>query len=151
MLGKYKKLHQNLETERAGYPWTLKEDADLMKFVENRVSIDEIAKNHKRTKTAIKARIIKNAIEIMKHQNISIEEISEKVSIPIEEIKNELNNFSRKSSNKTDDNLTQILNVLSEMNNTFKMMLYFNFLEKFCNNDAFKYIIMIHLFIKNKI
>ena len=58
---KESKSKQNLP-ENAGKPWFPKDDAELLKLYKAGVSVTEIAKQYKRTKGAIRARLVRLGI-----------------------------------------------------------------------------------------
>lgn len=93
-------LREMPETMNAGLKWTEEEDKQLMEEVSDGYNIDVIANNHKRTTVGIKTRIMRNAINMLKENNMTIEEVSELVNIPI----NELYNYKKKLENKETKN-----------------------------------------------
>ena len=80
------KMRDNPETSRVGMKWTTEEDTQLMESVYNQESFADIATTLKRTKTAIRSRIIQHAIVLMKSENITTEEVSKRVHISEDEI-----------------------------------------------------------------
>lgn len=79
-------LRNNPDTSRAGMKWTESENTELMERAVQGMNIDEIAKTHKRTVTGVKARIMSNALTMMKSQNMTMEEASIYVHIPLDEL-----------------------------------------------------------------
>ena len=57
-----KKLRENPDTSRAGLKWDESEDENVLNKVKSGMSVDDIAKNLKRTANSIKTRIIMNAV-----------------------------------------------------------------------------------------
>lgn len=83
-----KKLRDNPDTSRAGLKWDDGEDDKMLAKIKEGVSIDEIAKELKRTTGSIKTRIIMNAVTkidtddadtdtILKEYNISQDDIND--------------------------------------------------------------------------
>lgn len=54
---------KNPSTENAGKPWSAKDDGNLIEMYENGTSITEIAAYYKRTKGAIRSRLVKLGLE----------------------------------------------------------------------------------------
>ena len=54
---------KNPSTENAGKPWSSKDDENLIEMYENGASITEIAAHYKRTKGAIRSRLVKLGLE----------------------------------------------------------------------------------------
>jgi repressor of nif and glnA expression len=57
-----KKLRENPDTSRAGLKWDDSEDENVLSKLKGGMSVDDIAKNLKRTANSIKTRIIMNAV-----------------------------------------------------------------------------------------
>ena len=57
-----KKLRENPDTSRAGLKWDDSEDENVLSKLKSGMSVDDIAKNLKRTANSIKTRIIMNAV-----------------------------------------------------------------------------------------
>jgi repressor of nif and glnA expression len=83
-----KKLRENPDTSRAGLKWDESEDENVLNKVKSGMSVDDIAKNLKRTANSIKTRIIMNAVtqieedtknkaKIMKDLKVSEADITE--------------------------------------------------------------------------
>lgn len=60
--GKAEKSRKPL-TENAGKPWTSEDDGNLIEMYEDGISITEIAAHYKRTRGAIRSRLVKLGIE----------------------------------------------------------------------------------------
>ena len=70
-------LRKNEETSRVGKKWTVEEDEELMKELNDKKSYEEIALNHKRTIGGIKSRVICNILYLhYKDKSKTIEELS---------------------------------------------------------------------------
>jgi len=79
-----KELKNKLETSNAGSRWSDEEHEQLLEEIKNNKSYEDIAIEHKRTITAIKARVVCNIIfPIYNIDEIEskIDEISEKYNI----------------------------------------------------------------------
>lgn len=79
-------LRDNPDTARAGMKWTEEEDVELMERAVSGMDIDDIAKTHKRTVTGVKSRIMSNALAIAGGNNMTLEDVSNHVHIPLEEL-----------------------------------------------------------------
>lgn len=79
-------LRENPDTARAGMKWTESENTELMERAVQGMNIDDIAKAHMRTVTGVKARIMANALAMMESNDMTLEEASMYVHIPLEEL-----------------------------------------------------------------
>lgn len=120
---------ENEETARAGLKWEQEELDQLMAMVADKVSTVDIAKSLQRTEGSIRTRLILNGITKMESDNITMEEASEYINIPVTDIKEYLDKKSlrderrqkKAASPKTPNNVTNadIYNLL--MNISKKM------------------------------
>lgn len=120
---------ENEETARAGLKWEQEELDQLMAMVVDKVSTVDIAKSLQRTEGSIRTRLILNGITKMESDNITMEEASEYINIPVTDIKEYLDKKSlrderrqkKAASPKTPNNVTNadIYNLL--MNISKKM------------------------------
>ena len=83
---RYTNLRENPDTARAGMPWTTEEDAELMERVTSKMDMENIAKAHNRTISGIRSRIMTNAMKMMETNNMSMEDVSKHVRVPLEEL-----------------------------------------------------------------
>ena len=67
-------------------PYTLDEDNLIFKYIENNISIVDIAKKIQRSVSSITTRLKKIAINMVKNNELSFNEVSEIVKIPAEVI-----------------------------------------------------------------
>jgi hypothetical protein len=74
------------ETARVGHRYSVQNDVEIMEQAARGVSITAIAKQQKRTPQAIRARIIRNALQIMKRETCSLEEISRRYHIDMKRL-----------------------------------------------------------------
>jgi hypothetical protein len=58
-------MRSNPETSRAGLPWTSEEDEQLSKEINDNTNINDIVKQHCRTYSAIRSRIIQYGISLI--------------------------------------------------------------------------------------
>lgn len=79
-------LRENPDTARAGMKWTDSENTELMERAVQGMNIDDIAKAHMRTVTGVKARIMANALAMMESHDMTLEDASMHVHIPLEEL-----------------------------------------------------------------
>lgn len=84
---RYTALRENPDTARAGMPWTNEEEAKLMEHVTSNMDMENIAKTHMRTITGVKSHIMSNALKMVKTNNMSLDDISKHVHIPLEDLK----------------------------------------------------------------
>lgn len=97
-----------------GKKWNALEDKKLLQELNNKLSINEIAQNHNRTRGAIKARI---ALTVWKmHQNDkSIEEIIEKTKLDRLTIINILDEPTNKKKKPLKNRITTLENEIKEI------------------------------------
>lgn len=81
---------ENEETARAGLKWEQEELDQLMKMVGDKVSTAEIAKSLQRSEGSIRTRLILNGVTKMESDNITMEQASEYINIPVDDIKDYL-------------------------------------------------------------
>jgi hypothetical protein len=81
-------LKEQPETARTGIKWTFEENEELMKRINDGMSLEDIAKNHQRTITAVKSRVMMNALNIMKEKELTFEEVSKLVNISVDDLEN---------------------------------------------------------------
>ena len=82
------KLREQPETARAGIKWAEEESQELMNRINEGMSLEDIAKIHQRTITAVKSRIMSNALNIMKEKKMSFDEVSKLVNISVDDLEN---------------------------------------------------------------
>lgn len=81
---------ENEETARAGLKWEQPEIDQLMAMVSDKVSITDIAKSLQRTEGSIRTRLILNGITRMDCDNLTLDEVSEYINIPVDDIRDYL-------------------------------------------------------------
>jgi hypothetical protein len=74
------------ETSRVGTKWSIEEEEQLIKYINENKSIDDIAKEHKRTSGGIRSHIKEIAIRMIRIDGKSIEEVCESLHLTLEEI-----------------------------------------------------------------
>ena len=82
------KLREQPETARAGIKWGEEESQELMKHLNDGMSLEDIAKTHQRTVIGVKNRIMTNALHIMKEKRMSLDEVSKLVNISVFDLEN---------------------------------------------------------------
>ena len=82
------KLREQPETARAGIRWEDEENQELMKRINEGMSLEDIAKTHQRTIIGVKNRIMANALHIMKENKMSFDEVSKLVNISVDDLEN---------------------------------------------------------------
>ena len=99
-------LRKNEETSRVGKKWTVEEDEELMKELNDKKSYEEIALNHKRTIGGIKSRVICNILYLhYKDKSKTIEELSLEYNIENDLVLKYINKMDNKIDNKMDDKM----------------------------------------------
>ena len=89
MYNSFKILREQPETARTGIKWTLEESQELMKHINEGMSLEDIANTHKRTVGGVKNRIMTNALNIMKeNESMSFDEVSKLVNISVFDLEN---------------------------------------------------------------
>lgn len=81
---------ENEETARAGLKWEQEELDQLMAMVKDKVTTADIAKSLQRTEGSIRTRLILNGVTKMESENITMEQASEYINIPVADIKDYL-------------------------------------------------------------
>lgn len=81
-------LREQPDTARAGVKWTEEENEQLMKEVMDGMDLDDVAKQHQRTVTGVKSRVMTNALTMMKDRDITLQDVSKLVYIPVEDLEN---------------------------------------------------------------
>jgi hypothetical protein len=112
------------EIARVGVKWTKDEDEQLMKTTVSGLNINDIAKRHQRTVGAVKIRIMRNAITMMKSKNLTLEEVAKLVHISIEELKNHKQIQDRKQELPYNDNCAYLncMALFTEIRNYLKIL-----------------------------
>lgn len=90
-------LREHHETARAGVKWSDDEDTDLMKRVSGHMDLEDIAKEHQRTISGVKSRIMTIALNIMKDQELSLGDVANMVHLSVKD----LENYKRSQEQKT--------------------------------------------------
>lgn len=76
-----KKLRENPDTSRAGLKWDDSEDENVLSKLKGGMSVDDIAKNLKRTANSIKTRIIMNAVTQIEEDSTKKEQILKELNV----------------------------------------------------------------------
>lgn len=82
-----RKLRESPETSRAGLKWDEDEDKKVLDKLTNNVSIDDIAKELKRTANSIKTRIVMNALKMIDEEGHESAEVMKKFKLTDNDIK----------------------------------------------------------------
>lgn len=82
-----KKLRENPDTSRAGLKWDDSEDENVLNKLKSGMSVDDIAKNLKRTANSIKTRIVMNAVKQIDEDNQDKAKVMKELKITEEDIK----------------------------------------------------------------
>ena len=105
-------LRKNEETSRVGKKWTVEEDEELMKELNDKKSYEEIALNHKRTIGGIKSRVICNILYLhFKDKSKTIEELSLEYNIENDLVLKYINKMDNKMEIKKDSEIKTKVNI----------------------------------------
>jgi len=124
-----KELKNQLETSNAGSRWSDEENEQLLEELKNNKSYEDIAKDHKRTITAIKAHVICYVIfPIYKIDEIEskIDEISEKYNIEPEIIIRYVKKQIKNNEDKKDVKDNKEITVNKRLENIEKILIKLN-------------------------
>ena len=130
-----KSLREKPETSRVGMKWTSKEDDKLMQRVKEGMEIDDIALKHSRTSGSIRSRILQKSCDMIRDDNMSIEDVSRLVRMTVDDIEDfkkrqelkkhiqdikneEISSDSIESTEETD----KYMNILVEIRDLLKMI-----------------------------
>lgn len=124
----YNKRNNNPQLVRAGLKWTEQEDKELMYRLTTGMKIEEIASSHKRSLTGVKCRIMLNGLKMMNLKNMTIEEVSKFIMIPVEELKKFKEEKEQKSKINKNDDKSNVSNknteILTEIRDLLKVIIY---------------------------
>lgn len=123
------------ETARAGVKWTEEENQELMDRVKKHMTLEEIAHKHQRTVSAVKCRVMDNALNMMNMDGLTLEAVARVVNIPAEDIEgykrqkeakpkpqNKKVGTSTMHCNNTDMQSDSILTLLTEIRDYLKII-----------------------------
>ena len=122
-----KELKNQPETSNAGSRWSDEENEQLLEELKNNKSYEDIAKDHKRTITAIKAHIICYVIFPIYNINeieSNIDEISEKYNIEPEIISRYIKKTNKEDKKDVKDN--KEITVNKRLENIEKILIKLN-------------------------
>lgn len=96
-----RKQRENPETSRHGLKWDEDEDTSLLDKINEGASIDDISKEFKRTKGAIKTRLVLKALNyIDNNSDKSIEEVADEYGVSVQDIQD----YQVKEKKRTETN-----------------------------------------------
>jgi type IV secretory pathway ATPase VirB11/archaellum biosynthesis ATPase len=81
----FAKLRENPETNRAGLPWTNEEHQQLLEEIDTDLTLEEIAKKHQRTPSAILQRLLFETSKRVHEHQMNIDEACESVGVSRED------------------------------------------------------------------
>ena len=105
-----KKLRENPDTSRAGLKWDDSEDENVLSKLKGGMSVDDIAKNLKRTANSIKTRIIMNAVTQIEEDNTKKEKILKELNVSEADI----TEYKEKKQQRDDQQKTFINSMISK-------------------------------------
>jgi uncharacterized protein (DUF433 family) len=105
-----KKLRENPDTSRAGLKWDDSEDENVLNKLKGGMSVDDIAKNLKRTANSIKTRIIMNAVTQIEEDNTKKEIILKELNVSEADI----TEYKEKKQQRDDQQKTFINSMISK-------------------------------------
>lgn len=82
-----KKLRENPDTSRAGLKWDDSEDENVLNKLKSGMSVDDIARNLKRTANSIKTRIVMNAVKQIDEDKQDKSKVMKELKVTEEDIK----------------------------------------------------------------
>lgn len=82
-----KKLRENPDTSRAGLKWDDSEDENVINKLKSGMTVDDIARNLKRTANSIKTRIVMNAVKQIEEDNQDKANVMKELKVTEEDIK----------------------------------------------------------------
>lgn len=109
-------LRANPDTVRAGLKWTDEEDAKLLQRIKAGKEIETIAKQHKRTVTGLKSRIMTLTWNMVQNGTVTLKQVNALFRIPIQDLEEhrerqlkseqtKIETASMKASSKLSDNV----------------------------------------------
>jgi|TARA_B110000093_G_scaffold98905_2_gene106437 uncharacterized protein (DUF433 family) len=105
-----KKLRENPDTSRAGLKWDDSEDENVLNKLKGGMSVDDIAKNLKRTANSIKTRIIMNAVTQIEEDSTKKEKILKELNVSEADI----TEYKDKKQQRDDQQKTFINSMISK-------------------------------------
>ena len=81
-----KKLRENPDTSRAGLKWDDSEDENVINKLKSGMTVDDIARNLKRTANSIKTRIVMNAVKQIEEDNQDKAKVMKELKVTEEDI-----------------------------------------------------------------
>ena len=105
-----KKLRENPDTSRAGLKWDDSEDENVLNKLKNGMSLDDIAKNLKRTPNSIKTRIIMNAVKMIDEDKKDQKQVLSEFKITEEDI----NEYKDKKKQRDEQQKTFINSMINK-------------------------------------
>ena len=82
-----KKLRENPDTSRAGLKWDDSEDENVINKLKSGMTVDDIARNLKRTANSIKTRIVMNAVKQIDEDKQDKAKVMKELKVTEEDIK----------------------------------------------------------------
>jgi repressor of nif and glnA expression len=105
-----KKLRENPDTSRAGLKWDDSEDENVLNKLKNGMTLDDIAKNLKRTPNSIKTRIIMNAVKMIDEDKKDQKQVLSEFKITEEDI----NEYKEKKKQRDEQQKTFINSMINK-------------------------------------
>jgi len=105
-----KKLRENPDTSRAGLKWDDSEDENVLNKLKGGMSVDDIAKNLKRTANSIKTRIIMNAVTQIEEDSTKKEKILKELNVS----ETDITEYKDKKQQRDDQQKTFINSMISK-------------------------------------
>ena len=108
------KLRENPETSNAGKKWLEDEMNNLIYEIKKNISIDDIAKIHKRTASSITGKLLSIAVSYITQKNMDINDVSKIVNLSVKSIQD----YMEKYPDKKIKNINIIKNINTPSNQT---------------------------------
>jgi ATP-dependent exoDNAse (exonuclease V) alpha subunit len=96
------KLRENPDTENVGKKWSEDEINNLLVEIKKNLSLDDIAKIHKRTSSSVRSRLFTIAISLI-HKNMDIDEVSRIVNLSSKSIQDYIEKYPTKKTKTTSE------------------------------------------------
>jgi hypothetical protein len=120
----FAKLRENPEMTRAGLPWTNEEHQKLLEKIDTDLTLEEIAKQHQRTPSAILQRLLLETSKRVHEQQMNIDEACESVGVTREDFETFEKKREQKRSKNTEvkDKKADSEKILLEIQESLKLI-----------------------------
>lgn len=95
-MNRLSEIRKNPDTERAGFKWTDEEDKELLDHLQKGMEYDKIAGEHHRTENGVKTRIMELHIKKVLNQEMTMDEASALIRVPMDVLEAFRRRFEKK-------------------------------------------------------